>query len=81
MSHGEVRGARRHLREIVNPFRLPDKEFIRKFRLSKVLARQLIEDLSPFIHFGGHGGAVSVETKVSIYSLYGIVFMPLTSVL
>lgn len=43
---------------------MPDKEFIKKFRLSKPLVRELIEDLTPFIEFGGHGGAVSIETKV-----------------
>ena len=43
---------------------LPDRAFIKKFRLSKALFKDLVEDLSPFIYFGGHGGALSAETKV-----------------
>lgn len=63
-AYRHMKELRKRLRSIVEPFDLPNKEFIKKFRLSKVLVRELINDLTPYIAFGGHGGAVSIETKV-----------------
>lgn len=61
----------RRLRDSSDPFQLPEAEFTKNFRLSRVLARQLIADLQPHdaqrtslpltvrvlatLHFFGHG--------------------------
>ena len=72
-SYRHIRNVCKALRSLVDPFLLPEKAFIKKFRLSKPLVRELIEDLTPFIAFGGHGGAVSVETKVPELFLHALV--------
>ena len=51
-SYCHLKKVRKTLREVIDPFLLPDKAFMKEFRLSKPLVRDLIEDLRPFIHFG-----------------------------
>ena len=58
-SYRYMKEVRKKLRNLIDPFLLPDFEFIKKFRLSKCLVRELIQDVSPYIAFGGHGGAAS----------------------
>ena len=72
-SYRYIRELRSRLRSMVDPFHLPDGEFVRNFRLSKQLVREVIEDITPFMYFGGHGGALSIETKVisSIRFIFG----------
>lgn len=59
-----VKRVRKILRRVMDPFMLPDREFIKKFRLTKPVARELMVDLRPYVYDGGHGNGLRFETKV-----------------
>lgn len=48
---GEInlRANRRNLRDTTNPFEIPEREFIRIFRLDRYSARELIDRLIPLM--------------------------------
>lgn len=49
----------------INPLQLNDTRFIKLFRLSKPVARELIEIVTPHLRQQSRRSALSVETKVS----------------
>lgn len=53
------------LRDYSNPFSVPDKEFIKYFRLSKPLARALIAEVTPFLPVAQRATAIPPHTKVN----------------
>lgn len=55
---------RRHTFE--SAFLLSDENFVKNFRLTKNLARQVIEIVRPFVAAPSRRSAMTVETKVSI---------------
>lgn len=56
----------------INPLQLNENKFMKLFRLSKPLARQLIEIVTPFLRQQSRRSALSVETKVGKYVLHFI---------
>lgn len=58
----------RQFHQRINPFvDLSEYLFIKNYRLSKDLANQLIEMLTPFIRDHTRTSAISIRTKVCIY--------------
>lgn len=53
-----------------DPFELNDPAFIETYRLTKDLARSLCEELKPVMPDSTKSIEFSVESKVSLYSLY-----------
>lgn len=49
----------------INCFDLPDNQFKKNFRLTKVLTRTLIDVVRPFIQDRSRASALPVEAKVS----------------
>lgn len=50
-----------------DPFDLSDSKFIKLFRLSKNLAYEFIEDISPFMIEKTRKSALSIQRKVNVY--------------
>lgn len=59
-----LRVERRHFRDISNVFELPETEFRRLFRLSKDLARSLIEELTPHMDNGLRNTKVPITIRI-----------------
>ncbi|KAI4466824.1 nucleotidase-related [Holotrichia oblita] len=55
---------RRVLRDTSDPFQMPDKNFIKHFRLSKELTMYLINELRPFLRNGERSTAISIEKQI-----------------
>eukprot|EP00102_Acyrthosiphon_pisum_P019972 XP_016657182.1 PREDICTED: uncharacterized protein LOC107882785 [Acyrthosiphon pisum] len=55
---------RRHFMKRVDAFTLPDKDFIRNFRLSKGLVHRLINMLRPYVTESTRSSALDIPTKV-----------------
>lgn len=53
----------------INPLQVNDGRFVKLFRLSKPVARQLIEIVTPHLRQQPRRSALSVETKVSEISV------------
>lgn len=62
---GAVAEQRRPFYPRINAFELGDRQFIRMFRLSKELVREVIRLVSPYIEEGSRESAITIETKVS----------------
>lgn len=52
------------LRKDIKPFELPDKVFVKKFRLGKDDVRELMEDVRPYLGDSTRAGAITLENKV-----------------
>lgn len=58
----------RQIRETVDPFEMPDPQFISTYRLSKSLVRDLVRELEPLMRRRRRrAGDISIETKVGTY--------------
>lgn len=57
------RAEMRDVREMYNPFDLPDDEFIDRFRISPDMAQELIQSLAPYLERARPNG-LSVEKQV-----------------
>lgn len=57
----------RHLRDVSNPFTLPDNIFTARYRLSKDLTLALIEELRPFLRAPERITGVPVQHKVTLF--------------
>ncbi|KYM94046.1 hypothetical protein ALC62_15337 [Cyphomyrmex costatus] len=64
----KLRILRKHLRDISDPFDLPEKQFRHLYRLSREATRVLCENLTEWIQPGVRSTAIPVELKVNIYS-------------
>ncbi|XP_039764330.1 putative nuclease HARBI1 [Pararge aegeria] len=60
------RRARRLLRINIDPFHIPDAEFIKTFRLGKETVRGLVEELTPLIPKPRRNDGISAETKILV---------------
>lgn len=58
----ELKLERRILRERLDPLNLPNKEFIKLFRLNKEMYQHLLHELTPLLQDGQRNSKLSVET-------------------
>ncbi|KAK9679340.1 DDE superfamily endonuclease [Popillia japonica] len=56
----------RKLYQYQNGFNISDRQFVKKFRLTKQLARNLIELVRPYVRDSTRESSISVETKVLV---------------
>lgn len=63
----EEAGVPRLLLNRMDPFDLSDQKFVKLFRLTKHVATQLIELVSPHLRNPSRRSALSIEVKVSRY--------------
>jgi hypothetical protein len=56
---------RRSFHNSIDPFKVTDGEFLRNFRVTKELARTIIEMVTPHLSHPTRNSAISEETKVS----------------
>lgn len=61
-----LRITRRTLRDRSNPLFLPDNEFVRQFRLSKVAFEELFREIVPHLSRQSRSTGIRDELKVSI---------------
>lgn len=61
---GAVAQRRRPFYNRIDAFQLQDKQFVRMFRLTKELVREVIELVSPYMQEGTRESAINIETKV-----------------
>lgn len=52
----------------IDAFQLGDIQFIRMFRLTKELVREVIRLVSPYIEEGSRESAINIETKVNYFN-------------
>lgn len=55
----------RNMDHVTDPFLLSDRLFVKNFRLTKVVVRDLIKLLSPHIVSNSRSSAIHLNTKVS----------------
>lgn len=53
-----------------DPFSLSDHKFVRLFRLSKDLCRDVVEMVTPFVIFPSRQSALTITTKVRYHLIY-----------
>ena len=51
------------LRDLQNPFELPENMFRQRFRLSREAVHMLIQDLQPHLNIGANGYSIEMQVK------------------
>lgn len=65
----------RQINMAINPFEtLTDQQFVKMFRVSKILAQEIINTVRPFIVQGQSYSAIDLQTKVYMIYLYRYIF-------
>lgn len=65
----DAQTARRSFTKRISAFTLSDKDFVRNFRLSKILVYSLIDILKPFMTEPTRSSALDIPTKANTYIL------------
>lgn len=59
---GNVRNGNK--KDLMDPFTMPDQLFIKNFRLTKILVKNLIDLLEPYVVVKSRSSSISLQTKV-----------------
>lgn len=59
-----LRLQRRQLRDVSEPFALPNKRFVELFRLNKALVQNLIQLVTPHLHGPVYLSGISIEINI-----------------